>query len=69
MTEVMKSTLNPSNTLKDQSEHAGNNTRNILNSKVKGTVGRNFGMTLSSFGGGSIIYDSLSQNYQFHSRN
>jgi|APCry1669189241_1035207.scaffolds.fasta_scaffold328134_2 hypothetical protein len=56
MTEVMKSTLNPSNQLKDQSEQiVANNTRNILNSKVKGTVGRNFGMTLSSFGGGSII--------------
>jgi hypothetical protein len=56
MTEVMKSTLNPSNPLKEQSENvAANNTRNILNSKVKGTVGRNFGMTLSSFGGGSII--------------
>jgi hypothetical protein len=57
MTEVMKSTLNPSNPLKDQQSEqvVANNTRNILNSKVKGTVGRNFGMTLSSFGGGSII--------------
>jgi hypothetical protein len=56
MTEVMKSIINQSHySYKQQPDMGNKNTRNILNSKARGTVGANFGMTLNSFGGGSII--------------
>ena len=67
MTEVMKSTSNPPHQSQQymqqlQQEQGNKVTRNILNSKGKGTVGGNYGMTVTSFGGGSIIQDGSGYN-------